>query len=42
MCQINTMPMKSQVGYLDVTGKFTFFLIIMIKYDNFAHEYQNE
>lgn len=22
MCQINTDPMKSQVGYLDVVGKF--------------------
>ena len=21
MCQINTMPMKSQIGYLDVTGR---------------------
>lgn len=25
MCQINTDPMKSQVGYLDVTGKYFFF-----------------
>lgn len=21
MCQINTMPMKSEIGYLDVTGR---------------------
>lgn len=21
MCQINTIPMKSQIGYLDVTGR---------------------
>lgn len=27
MCQVNTVPMKSQVGYLDVLGeKFQFYL----------------
>lgn len=25
MCQINTDPMKSQMGYLDVVGKLRFF-----------------
>lgn len=25
MCQINTDPMKSQVGFLDVVGKFVFY-----------------
>lgn len=25
MCQINTSPMKYQVGYLDVVGEFTSF-----------------
>lgn len=28
MCQINTDPMKSQIGYLDVVGKFFINLLI--------------
>lgn len=27
MCQINTDPMKSQVGYLDVVGEYSFDLL---------------
>lgn len=30
MCQINTDPMKSQVGYLDVVGKYKLNITILI------------
>lgn len=30
MCQINTDPMKSQMGYLDVVGKLRFFFKLIL------------
>lgn len=32
MCQINTDPMKSQVGYLDVVGRYFWDIWIIIYY----------
>lgn len=43
MCQINTDPMKSQVGYLNVVGKLVYLQIVfdVLCYTEFLFVYVN-
>ncbi|KAL1115646.1 hypothetical protein AAG570_005936, partial [Ranatra chinensis] len=41
MCQINTDPMKSQVGFLDVVGEWFITIMIMVIFTTTISSYVN-